>query len=81
MECPKCSSTKTRKNGFRRGKQCFQCQVCGRQFVESPTMQPYSSETKELCLKMYSKGMGLRNIERVTEIHHTTIMKWVKDAG
>ena len=25
--------------------------------------------------------MGLRGIERVTEIHHTTIMNWIKDAG
>lgn len=25
--------------------------------------------------------MGLRGIERVTEIHHTTIMKWIKTAG
>ena len=25
--------------------------------------------------------MGLRGIERVTEIHHTTIMHWVREAG
>jgi insertion element IS1 protein InsB len=30
---------------------------------------------------MYLNGMGLRGIERVTEIHHTTIMRWIREAG
>lgn len=30
---------------------------------------------------MYLNGMGLRGIERVTDIHHTTVMGWVKEAG
>ncbi len=30
---------------------------------------------------MYLNGMGLRGIERVTDIHHTTIMHWVREAG
>ena len=30
---------------------------------------------------MYLNGMGLRGIERVTEIHHTTVMHWVREAG
>ena len=30
---------------------------------------------------MYLNGMGLRGIERVTEIHHTTVMNWIKEAG
>lgn len=25
--------------------------------------------------------MGLRGIERVTKIHHTTVINWIKDAG
>jgi transposase-like protein len=30
---------------------------------------------------MYLNGMGLRGIERVTEIHHTTVMHWMREAG
>lgn len=30
---------------------------------------------------MYLNSMGLRGIERVTDIHHTTIMAWVREAG
>ena len=30
---------------------------------------------------MYLNGMGLRGIERVTEIHPTTVMHWIREAG
>lgn len=94
MKCPKCSFTEIRKNGFRRGKQCYQCRHCGRQFVESPKIQPDPKQIKKLCLKMYVNGMGLRGIEReiaggiippatlsrVTEIDHTTIIHWIREA-
>jgi len=30
---------------------------------------------------MYVNGMGFRGIERVTKIHHTTIINWVKQAS
>ena len=30
---------------------------------------------------MYVNGMGFRGIERVTGIHHTTVINWVRQAG
>jgi len=30
---------------------------------------------------MYVNGMGFRAIERVTGVHNTTIMAWVKQVG
>jgi len=30
---------------------------------------------------MYVNGMGFRGIARVTDIHHTTIINWVKQVG
>lgn len=29
---------------------------------------------------MYLNGMGLRGIERVTNIHHTEVMHWIREA-
>ena len=81
MDCPKCKSSQTKKNGFRRGKQSFRCKDCGCQYVEKPISQAYPIEVKQLCLKMYLNGMGFRGIARVTEIDHTTIINWVKEAG
>lgn len=35
MKCPHCQSDQISKNGSRRGKQCYLCKNCGKQFVES----------------------------------------------
>jgi AcrR family transcriptional regulator len=35
MVCPHCQSNELTKNGHRRGKQCYRCKACGKQFVES----------------------------------------------
>lgn len=53
----------------------------GRQFLESYRPWKYSDDVKQLCIKMYLNGMGLRGIEGVTDIHHTTVMGWIKEAG
>jgi len=81
MQCPECGSTHIRKNGYRRGKQNHICVGCRRQFLEDYTPLGYSDETKQLCLKMYVNGMGFRGIERVTGVHHTTVITWVKQVG
>ncbi len=33
MKCPHCQSSQLSKNGYRRGKQCYYCKNCGKQFV------------------------------------------------
>jgi AcrR family transcriptional regulator len=35
MKCPHCRSQHLSKNGNRRGKQCYLCKNCGKQFVET----------------------------------------------
>jgi AcrR family transcriptional regulator len=35
MKCPHCQSPQLSKNGYRRGKQCYRCKDCGKQFVEN----------------------------------------------
>ena len=82
MKCPECQSDHIRKNGHRRGKQNHRCLDCGRQFVENPTTQRgYADDIRQLCLRMYVNGMGFRGIERVTGVHHTTVITWVKQVG
>ena len=48
---------------------------------ESYEVKGYHSQVKKICLEMYLNGMGFRAIERVTGIHHTTIMIWVKESA
>jgi len=77
MKCPNCNSTETVKNGRRKERQSHMCKHCGRQFLESYRPWRYSDDVRQLCIKMYLNGMGLRGIERVTNIHHTTVMHWI----
>ena len=35
MKCLHCQSEQLSKNGYRRGKQCYRCKECGKQFVEN----------------------------------------------
>jgi transposase-like protein len=82
MECPECHSTHIRKNGIKKGKQNHICVDCRRQFViPNETPRGYSEEVKRECLKMYVNGMGLRGIERVKGVHHTTLITWIRQVG
>ena len=63
------------------GFQRYKCKQCGRQFLEGCKGKGYHPQIKENCLKMYVNGMGFRGIERVTGVHHTTIINWVKQIG
>ena len=75
MNCPDCQSNHIRKNGHRRGKQNHICVDCGRQFVENPKAhRGYSDDIRNLYLKMSVNGMGFQGIERVSDIHHTTVI-------
>jgi len=42
MKCPHCRSQQLSKNGYRRGKQCYRCKDCGKQFVEKSRRSPLS---------------------------------------
>ena len=67
---------------MRRGKQNHICVDCDRQFVGNPQKKRgYSDEIRKICFKMYLNGMGFRGIERVTGVHHTTVINWVKQVG
>jgi transposase-like protein len=82
MQCPECGSNHIRKNGKMRGKQNHICVDCRRQFIDVYTApKGYSDEIRATCLKMYVNGMGFRGIERVTGVHHTTVIHWVKQVG
>ena len=81
MKCPNCQAPNPRKYGFKNRKQRYQCRECGRIFQSSYCEIGYSHDVKKICLRMYLNGMAFRAIERVTGIHHTTIINWVRKSG
>lgn len=81
MKCPECSSSNVRKNGHYKNKQKWECKACGRIFRDSYDSKGYCPQVRKSCLKMYLNGLGFRAIERVTGVHHTTIINWVKQSA
>jgi transposase-like protein len=82
MKCPECKSNLINQNGCKRGKQKYICKQCGRQFIEKAEINyGYAPEIKQECLTMYMNGNGFRTIARVKDMHHTTIINWVKQVG
>lgn len=82
MQCLRCTSTHIRKNGIKQGKQNYICADCRRQFIDAyDPPRTYSDDIKQECLEMYVNGMGFRAIERVKQVHHTTVIYWVKQLG
>lgn len=81
MICPKCQSTKFKKNGHKRGKQNHLCSDCGHQFIDNYSPLGYPEYVKKHCLHLYVEGNGFRRIERLTGVCHNTVINWVKAAG
>ena len=82
MQGPECNSTHINKNGHKKGKQNYIGVPGKRQFIDDYKPQKGSpQEVRRECLKMYVNGLGFRAIERVKNVHHTTIINWVKEAG
>ena len=81
MKCPRCHSDKICKNGHKNGKQRFLCKDCRRQFTGSQNKPKYDEAFRTICLQAYRNGKSFREIERVYDVHHTTVISWVKQAG
>jgi transposase-like protein len=78
MNCPKCQCAEAVKNGTKNQKQRYKCKLCGCNYTQSSTARiPLESRVK--AIKLYLEGVGFRGIERLTGIHHTTVIKWVKN--
>jgi predicted O-methyltransferase YrrM len=74
MKCPNCQSTKTRKHGFYRGKQRYQCKDCARQFVEnqSPYLQQQSSTGVEERIQTYIRASSTPPLELLLDFQRDT---------
>ena len=76
MQCPRCCSQNTVKNGINMtGKQKYKCNSCGRQFVINPAKSPISDQTKKLIDKLLLERISLAGIARATGVSE----RWLQD--
>jgi len=78
MTCHNCR-TECRKFGKRGNRQRYQCNQCRKVFTDARdnTLDGMylSVEKAETILKLLLEGNSVSSVERLTEIHHTTILK------
>lgn len=78
MNCKKCSSSKSVKNGFIRGHQRYKCKDCGCIYTDTPPCgKPVSM--KALALILYTIGnASLGMIGRILGVSTVSVLRWVR---
>jgi transposase-like protein/IS1 family transposase len=85
MTCHSCRIECKRKGRDRKGNQRYQCRQCSK-FFQEPREGHLDGmyvpvEKAELVLSMLLEGNSVSSVERITGIHHTTILKLLVLAG
>jgi transposase-like protein/IS1 family transposase len=85
VTCHNCRTECKRKGRDRKGNQRYQCRQCSKTFLEarenSLDGMYLPIEKAELVLKLLLEGNSVSSVERVTDVHHTTILKLLVLAG
>jgi transposase-like protein len=81
MKCPKCKNQDTRKDGYAKGKQRFNCKNCNYHFTVEKKSTVASEFLKKNALQLYLEGLDFRAIGRFLQVSHVAVYKWIKDFG
>lgn len=85
MTCHSCRIECKRKGRDRKGTQRYQCRQCSKTFLE-PRADHLDGmylpiEKAEMVLALLLEGNSISSVERITDVHHTTILKLLALAG
>jgi IS1 family transposase/transposase-like protein len=85
VTCHNCRIECKRDGRDRKGRQRFQCRQCSKVFLE-PREDHLDGmylpiEKAELVLRLLLEGSSVSTVERITDVHHTTILKLLVIAG
>jgi insertion element IS1 protein InsB len=78
MQCKKCGSTNTVKNGrTRHGQQQYHCRMCG-VYTTTDTQSRARQAQMELVERLHTERVSQRGIARVTGVSRPTIIAWLR---
>jgi len=76
--CPKCHSEDFVKSGIIKDRQRFKCKECNYYFTVQKLGKRIEGEYVIKALQLYLEGMSFREIERILNVSHVSVMNWVK---
>ena len=79
-QCPNCKNhTRQVKAGKTElGSQRYKCQHCKVRYTPQPKERGYADEIRLHEIRLYVDGMNYRRIARHLDVHHTSVINWVK---
>jgi transposase-like protein len=77
-KCPKCHSEDFVKSGIIKDRQRFKCKQCSYYFTVQKLGKRIEGEYVVKALQLYLEGMSFREIERILNVSHVSVMNWVK---
>ncbi len=79
VSCRHCGSEDVVRNGLSgTGKQRYKCKACGRRSRQSPQLERYTPEQKEMILRAYQERPSMRGICRIFGVSRPTLDSWLK---
>ncbi len=83
MACPGCGAERyqVRDGKTAAGSQRVRCRTCEKRYTPHPNVHGYDPATRAAALRMVADGINLRRAERLLLVHHTTILRWKRQAA
>ena len=78
MECSKCKSERSVKNGFMKGSQRYKCKECGCNYTVDYSIVAEKEKKRRFGLSLYLEGLGFHSIGRLLNVTHAAAMNWIK---
>ena len=76
--CPKCDSKNFVKSGIIKERQRFKCKSCNYYFTVQQLGKSIEGEYVIKSHQLYLEGISFREIERILNVSHVSVMNWVK---
>lgn len=76
--CPNCQSKETTKSGIINERQRYKCKKCGYHFTVLKQGKKIDEAYITKAIQLYLEGLSYREIERLMNISHVTVVNWIK---
>lgn len=81
MDCPKCGSQTSCKDGIVQGRQRYLCKGCRYRYTVEQRAGTGDKAIKRQALELYLEGLGFRSIGRILKFSNVSILNWIRMFG